>query len=215
WGLPLWLGLFAPQAKAVVLVGYGFGTSVTPTDAPSQQVPHITASMFTLGAGLIDGGYAGGDGGRSRRATGWNGSFPSSTDYWGFTVTVNPGHTIDLTSLGFDEAIAMGNFAEWHLRTSLDGFNSIIAGGLMTPGFGPPGPIPAEHTVDLSSITNLTGSIEFRIYNSGFGQADATTPWRIDNVRLEGNVNHIPEPSSLALITGTGLLIGLVRRRRG
>jgi hypothetical protein len=147
--------------------------------------------------------------------------------YHTFTITVDPGYTLDLS--GFSASTWAGtDSGNDYLLTSATGFTSTDSLGdganvnkYDTSNGGPNGTFPTltPWTADLSSVASLqdltttSGPIEFRIYevdsDSGYDQGEFT-------VSLQGTVTATtPEPATYALmLTGAAMLVAFRIRRR-
>ena len=191
------------------------------TYAATAAAGGVTGMTLTRGAGL---GVAFATQGNFN-AWGWN---QQATDYLSFGFTVANGSSVNLSSLQIgtrSEGAAPGVLA---LRSSVDGFGSDLFtfnqaatdGGEWGPGAG-----FIFSVIDLSALTNLTGTVEFRIYQVGNTAANGGTPdpnrhFRLTNYFLggadQGDMSFsgtvIPAPGALALL-GLGGLVGGRRRR--
>ncbi|MEM7392672.1 MAG: PEP-CTERM sorting domain-containing protein, partial [Verrucomicrobiota bacterium] len=125
-------------------------------------------------------------------------------DYWGFTVTVDPQLTMDLTSLVFFGQTQSSGPEEWELRYSLDGFAAPLAGGLLAT-------TNQAEFIALSN-TGLTGSVEFRLYGFNAGNNTASDHWLLGGMTLRGDISPIPEPGTGVILLVGLMLIGLVRK---
>jgi uncharacterized protein (TIGR03382 family) len=191
------------------------------TYAATAAAGGVTGMTLTRGAGL---GVAFATQGNFN-AWGWN---QQATDYLSFGFTIANGSSVNLSSLQIgtrSEGAAPGVLA---LRSSVDGFGSDLFtfnqaatdGGEWGPGAG-----FIFSVIDLSALTNLTGTVEFRIYQVGNTAANGGTPdpnrhFRLTNYFLggadQGDMSFsgtvIPAPGALALL-GLGGLVGGRRRR--
>lgn len=209
-------------ADAATLAQYTFPTANNPS--ASQRVQSSDTDPLTSA-----GGFAGSSalGARATVASAADyvvfadatGSSFDSSHYVGFTLDIDPGREVDLTSLAFSQAAGIGSKSNSDsstvysdVRSSLDNFQSSLLTTSVTKGTGSGGesknPAPS---IDLSAYTGVTGSVEFRffVYDS---TDDANDVQRFDNIVLSGTV--VPEPASIATagLLGIGLLAS--RRRR-
>ena len=108
----------------------------------------------------------------------------------------------------------------WVRRPRRWGFQAATDGGEWGPGAG-----FIFSVIDLSALTNLTGTVEFRIYQVGNtaangGATDPARHFRLTNYFFggvdQGNMSFsgsvVPAPGALALL-GLGGLVGGRRRR--
>lgn len=206
-----------PLSQAAVVASYNFTSDLTSGDTEGTS----TASQIQSGGGLGDVGDGWG------RSSSMTDLFLRSTvaattltadDYVSFTVTTNPGVTYNFTTLTFKYSaqITAGGAGPFTsnvvVRSSLDNFATNLGTFTVTRvNVNGINILSPEPSVDLSSFTNASGAIEFRIYvyddidNTG----DLT---RIDNLTLNATV--VPEVSGVSLVSIGSLLIGLRRRRR-
>lgn len=190
------------------------------SQAPAAAAANVTGLAITRGAGLSASAA-----GNSISSSGWT---QQSTDFFSFGFNVGAGFSVNLSSLVIgtrSSSTAPGTLA---LRYSGDGFTSTLFTFAQTStvdGSGNPGVGFLNSTINLSSLTGLTGLVEFRIFQVGTGSATGGTSasggtFRITNffssgvdsgdLRFTGTV--VPAPGALALVGLSGLVAG--RRRR-
>lgn len=138
-----------------------------------------------------------------------------------FTITVDAGHVLDLTSLQFlvgvfdDVAGSQTGDASYVLTSSLDGITSnqsnsltmsegILVSDTYTAGLGP--------ALTGLTDTSVTFTWAFNTAN-GYDSASSERGHVIDDIVLTGSVSAVPEPSA-AMLGGLGLLALLRHRRR-
>jgi len=106
---------------------------------------------------------------------------PNAT-YCTFSITICNGCNLTLTSLQFYTRKSSTGPSVWSVRSSLDnyasdlGTNSVSASDLNLQ--------TVPNTVSLSSLTNLTGTISFRIYGFSAGSGQGTMSF--GNVKING-----------------------------
>ena len=206
-------------SQGAVIAGYDFGSNL----AATTEGANVTAGVLSLSSGL------GGLGGRSGTGGGCVYIRSSGTgitdlagaitdiDYITFTVDVDAGYQMDLTSLtarqGYTENSGYtGKFAAADLLTSASGFTSDDSvyynqNFATTPRNGNV-IYYDDWDVALSGaeFQGLTGSTEFRFYlTDNTNSADFIH--RLDDIVLNGDVSLIPEPATLCLLGLGGLLL--------
>lgn len=192
----------------IALADYPFtANSLASTDTD----PFSTASSLSL-AGLSPHGFdTSGNPGPSLRigANPIPNSF-SPSSYLSFTITPNPGHALDLTSLSLDAAIVnpAGSYTgSFEVRSSVDGFTAAVLSGTITSR----SPTFTSFSATLGpSYVNLA-SVEFRIYlwDSNNGRRNFVL---VDNIHVMGSSVVIPEPPSwlgAAALGGVALALGV------
>lgn len=222
----LGVALVAPtQAEVLVdydIVGNSPGSSYLGPVAADSTAANISAgTLGTVGVGNVS---SGGNKSNSIGGNSWEsggGGIQIDTDYLGWSLTVADGFTMDIDAIHFNEAMN-NSFSnppgEWVLRSSLDGFATNAATGLITSGFQD---ITGTNTYTLINLgpefDGLTGTVEFRLYAELDGAfspqwfVSDPTDGPFTNFTVEGVV--IPEPASFALLAA-GALCGFARRRR-
>lgn len=170
------------SASAQELVRYNFqgATGDQASTAASFEDPCVTALPVTRSANLTPSA-----GGNSISSSNW-----AVGQYYSFGFTVNPGFVANLTSLEIGSRSSSTGPRFFVLYSSLDNFTSPLA--------------TVEHVgttfsntiVNLSSLTGLTGTIEFRyrvdqnLRASGTGEPIASTGTaRITNYFIPGTPN--------------------------
>lgn len=172
----IWLGTDLSHAQN--LVSWNFA------DEPGNQ-------EFTIGTGsdnIIPLNFTRGDGlsantgGESLNSSSWPGE---GNKYLSFGFLVSEGYQVKLSNLVIktrSSGTGPGNLA---LRSSLDGFVSDLA------TWSQVGTADNTQTIELSSLPNLLGEVEFRIYavstvSAGGGTLAATGTFRVTNFSTNG-----------------------------
>lgn len=235
------LTFLAPPAQAAVLANYDFQVTTGGAATTISAASIVTGSgygltTFTGGVGLrgmLDPAGAitatsttgvtdftntrhlvvrvGGTDATSRTD---EGGAVTANDYYGFTITPDPGTTLSLSSLSYDFSRSGTFSGRIFVRSSLDGYvNTIHVNDLPNSS----NTLGAATPIDLTgSFGNITEAVTFRFYfaDDSATRTDVDTNpgivYRIDNVILQGT---IPEPGS-TLMLGLGLGALFARRRR-
>jgi len=214
------LGL-ATSANASLVAGWNLALCPdgAQTYAATAAAGGVTGMTMTRGAGL----YAVNATVGCFNGAGWN---QEATDYLSFGFTVANGSSVNLSSLQIGTRSEGGAPGTLALRSSVDGFGSnlfIFDQASTTSNEWGPGAGFIFSVIDLSAMTNLTGTVEFRIYQVGNTAANGGTPQTNRHFRLTnyygvnpGDMSFsgtvIPAPGALALL-GLGGLVGGRRRR--
>jgi len=214
---------FAATAHAAVITQYSFtdvvagqlnraattvATNVTAGDI--TNAPTVNGNPTVVLQRLNGVGYATQPSLAASRAA-FNEANDIANVYFSFVVSPDSGYELNLDELTFN--VARGGAATprtYDVRSSVDGFAaSLVAGPVeiltVRPNFTPV-------SIDLSgaAFQSLTSPLTFRIHYMGqvgqFGQAID-----FDDIKLNGEVAVIPEPSTLALLALAG---GWLFRRR-
>lgn len=173
---------------------------------------NVAAMDLTRGAGLSPSAAA-----NSFSASGFT---AEPTDYFSFGFTVDPGFQVDLDDLFIGTRSSGTGPGTIGLFYNGDGFASPITTFDQSPGAN-----FVNSIVDLSSLPNLSGNVEFRLAQIGTtaangGATGSGGTFRVtgyfaggvfaQNMGFTGTV--IPAPGALALVGLAGLIGG--RRRR-
>jgi hypothetical protein len=228
--------LVAGQVQAGMVAEYAFDSPAGTLDSTGDQAG-VTATQILPGAGLTSGpsnqswnnsSFSYHSSARSRfvniaNTAGSESDSFNGNDYVEFTLTADPGKTLNLDSFSFAHARG-GSGAEQFtvfngVRSSLDSFGSSLgtfdttsdAVGASTTGFTA-GDGWEYNTISLGSAFDALSIVTFRLYfwETGLkGDQDGFFT-RIDSVRVEGTV--VPEPAAIGIIA-VGALATLRRRR--
>jgi hypothetical protein len=204
---------------AVTLAQYNFGSNLNSADTDARS----TAGPITTGGGI---GTQNTHWGRSSTGANdlyvrFNGTNTESIDnsYFSFTLTIESGVSYDFDSLSFVYRLQHGSggspadspnlVTQLRVTSSLDNHTTNLGtfsnSRISTEGVTPHTPAPS---INLSSLTNVSGTVEFRFYvtdNSDFS-GNIT---RFDDITLTA----VPEPGA-ALFGLIGTTLSLARRRR-
>lgn len=193
------------QAAAVV---YNFNDFNGSMFGPSSLPTGVGASIFDLGS--PSGGFCSNmdPGGTDNIACGGFGDSQSN-----FTVQAQAGYAFDVLGFSFDayRPSTLYGVTAWAIYSSLDNFASALASGNFNG--------VAEGTLQQLgaplSAQNLQGPLTLRIVSTG-RPGLPMSPWLLDNIRLEVNVqplNTVPVPATPALVLAGLLAAGALRRR--
>lgn len=207
------LAAVAGTASADVITSYvNFGQTGDQAASPVGTVAaNVSALPLTRGAGINPSAA-----GNSISSNGWDDL--SADDYFTFGFTVDAGYSVDLDTLWFGSRSSNTGPGFLSVYSSLDGFSAPLY------SFAQVGTAFNNNIADLSGLTGLTGSVEFRIYadngvsaNGGaissggtFRLGDHFDGANFTEFRFEGTV--VPAPASAALL-GLGGLVAIRRRR--
>jgi hypothetical protein len=214
-------GLGASAADGAVIVSWDLtGDPGNQTTEPAvSAAPNLTGSAMARGSGLTASAAT-----HSFTATGFDGTAASPAvdpDYMSFGFTVAAGYEVDLSTLTIatrSSATAPGTIGLYY---SGDNYAAPLA------TFTQPNAQFLNSIVNLATLPNLTGTVEFRLIEIGDLQADgvgataSTGTFRIGEYTADAGVTFIdvnfdgtviPEPAGVAML-GVGA-IGLLRRRR-
>ena len=203
---------FASAASAQVTSYTLFGAPGNQAFTPADPAPTgVTGLDLTRGAGINPSGAS-----NSISSNGWD-DF-AADDYYSFGFTVSAGYSVNLSTFWVGSRSSSSGPGSIGLFYNGDGFTTALATWAQS------GTSFSNNIIDLSALTGLTGTVEFRIIalagpSAGGGSPSSGGTFRLgdhfDNgnftkMRFEGSV--IPTPGALALFGVAGL--AGVRRRR-
>lgn len=141
----------------------------------------------------------------------------ATNPWWEFTITPNPGTTVDLTTMTLDAGISLtltNSNWDYQVSWSVDGFGSTL-GTFDGPAGTNTTLVSTGLSIDLSALPAQSDPFTVRISPDRVagtnGAASQRAGW-VDNVTLNAELTVIPEPSSLAMMALCGM--ALFRRRR-
>lgn len=181
--------------------------------AVGTQAANVTGANLTRGSGLTPSAAA-----NSLSASGW--SFADANDYFAFGFTVDSGYSVDLSELWMGIRSSGTGPGLMGLYYSGDGFSTALSTFNMAPGAN-----FVNTIVNLSALSGLTGTVEFRLkmaadIAANGGAVGSGGTFRAGD-HLDGNGTFtemrftgkvVPAPASLALL-GLGGLVATRRRR--
>lgn len=205
-------GLTTAASAEVITSWVNFGQSGDQAASPvGTTAANVTGIELTRGPGLNPSGA-----GNSFSSSGW--SVDQSEDYITFGFTVDAGFSVDLETFWVGARSSNTGPGFLGLFYSGDGFTD----ALFT--FAQDGTNFNNAIVDLSALTGLTGTVEFRIaalndISANGGTLSSGGTFRVGDHFLDGNFSEmrfegtvVPAPGAFALIGLGGLVAG--RRRR-
>lgn len=142
----------------------------------------------------------------------------AANDYFTFSISVAAGFTMSLTSIGFKMSETPTGPTNASLFSSVGGFTSTAS---TISSWTLPAGTTSDQSIVLSSgsFSNLTGTVEFRIYAFG-GGGSTTDKLRFrnltgDDLIISGTVTAVPEPATtVAIVAGAALVGAALYRRR-
>ncbi len=174
--------------------------------------PHVTAGTLFRGSGLSSNTTQ-----NSINSSGW--SLTASidpNDYYSFSLAPSANYQMSLSSLSFRERRSSTGIREFQIRSSLDGFSSIVPGSVISI---PDVDTERDQTISLGgTFSGLTSAVEFRIY--GYNAEGTTGTWRLQNhstlggLFIDGTTTAVPEPGSSLVLAATGFAFVVWRRTR-
>ena len=164
------------NAKADILAGWSLqGRDLSGNITANDVAPHILGGIIRRGPGLVsDTSIINGYG-----ATSWatTATFPgtNASGYYSFSFTVEPGWAVRLASMDISYSSAGGTnrVHAVEIRSAKEGYASTLH---LDPSVGFSGD---RNTILLPGFTNLTGTVEFRLW--GFQADSSTALFLLDN----------------------------------
>lgn len=205
----------AASAQDVITSWVNFGqTGDQASSAVGTAAANVTGIELTRGSGLNPSAA-----GNSFSSSGWDqGDGDDANDYFSFGFTVADGFSVNLESFWVGARSSNTGPGFLGLYSSVDGFTT----NLFT--FTQSGTAFNNAIADVSGLTGLTGTVEFRVLalnnisaNGGtvgsggtFRFGDHFDGTNFTEMRFEGTV--VPAPGAMALL-GLGGLVATRRRR--
>ena len=130
-------------------------------------------------------------------------------DYFSFTLEPLPGFEVTIDQIQWNERRSSSGVREWLWRCSLDDYTLNI-GGAYDSGqrFDP----SSDVATAVGYIYKVDEAITFRLY--GYMAESSQGTWRIDDLRLEGTVSAVPEPSGIHATIALLVLFSILKRNR-
>lgn len=194
-------------ATAAVIVDYNFAL------APGNQAStagtttlEVTPLDFTRGLGLNPNAGA-----NSFNSSGWD--TLAADDFLSFGFAVNTGFFADLESILLNVRSSDTGPANLTVFSSIDNFAASVQSFTSTAS-------NADIILDVSALTGLTDTVEFRIVTANGTAVDGSPigtsgTFRLNSASIEGQVTAVPEPGSvlaLSLISGGAVVMRRFRK---
>ena len=223
WFLAASVALSAVACAQTTLVGWDVnGTTESATSLSAATfAPNVSqfspSGVLARGAGAASPGNVSSNafGASGFNATALDNAF-SASDYFTFSITVNSGYAMTLSSLTIKLNETASGPTNGALFSSVGGFAS---GSAAIQSFALTGGTSNDQSVTLStgSFSNLNGTVEFRLYAYG-GGSTSTDKLRIrdlsgNDLTISGTVSAIPEPGTVAAWLGAFALSAAVMAR--
>ena len=140
----------------------------------------------------------------------WSRSGLDMEDYFSFTLEPLPGFEVTIDQIQWNERRSSSGVRQWLWRCSLDDYAADIGGIHAIPD----NDLTRHQTLPLPSdtFTRLDEAITFRLY--GYMAESSQGTWRIDDLRLEGIVSAVPEPSGIHATIALLVLFSILKRNR-
>ena len=140
----------------------------------------------------------------------WSRSGLDMEDYFSFTLEPLPGFEVTIDQIQWNERRSSSGVRQWLWRCSLDDYTLNIGGVTYDSGQR----FDRHQTLPLPSdtFTRLDEAITFRLY--GYMAESSQGTWRIDDLRLEGTVSAVPEPSGIHATIALLVLFSILKRNR-
>jgi len=219
---------------------YDFASVTTSSGLTDPTAPPVAAGVTFGSFSAV--GYVGSPNAASRFSFTTNGlgssngindfsTFTGSLDpakYFEVTLTPQAGFTLDLDSIAFTIQRSGTGIRSYAVRSSLDGFAANLSASIspanVNLGVGANNDFQylfdANSNAQNGSLVTLGGlydslsaPVTFRFY--GWNAEAVTGTFSIDNVAFSGSAVVVPEPSSMAIVGGFGVLgLFMAARRR-
>lgn len=160
---------------------YDFGTTEPANLQPERIFPSLSVADLTKAGAEPDTSISGNPSGLAVYDNNWN----TTDNYWEWVVSVQEGFKLKLLSIGFDsKRSGVNSPTGWQLKSSADGYNSVLASGELSAG-------TTYETIAPVSFTDTDhqDTVTYRLYGTGAGDNNAT--WRLDNVVFNGKVSTV------------------------
>jgi hypothetical protein len=203
------------SAWADIITGYNLSGQPgnQTSNTPSIEAANVDGLLLTRGPGLTPTAA-----GNSFSASAWD-----AGDYFSFGFTVDTGYFVELTNLEIGTRSSGTGPGTMGLFSSVDSFATAITTISQSPGSN-----FVNSVIDLTSLGQLSGNVEFRLAmigttSAGGGAVGSGGTFRVTNYfaggdqgsfRFNGSVSAVPEPTAAGLLALTGIAGMAFRRRR-
>lgn len=195
------------SAAPITLAQYNFNTFASGLAVQSQPTTTaanvvVTSVLAGGGASVVDDSSGSGSHGLKLRDVETSTNVTdaiANNDYFKFTITPAAGYTLNLASLSLYVANPASTPRGYAVRSSLDGYAANLFGSTFN-SFG-----NASPSATLTA-TSLTSTIEFRVYGFLPSSPDPARGLVFDNITISGEVNAVPEPTTMGLIGVAGAM---------
>ena len=193
-------GLQCAASAQLVMFSFDGASGNESMFAADSQPANGVVSAMRRGSGVNP---SSGSGAFSSRSWSTNSAI-DLTDYYRFSITPSNGYQLDLTSLELDERRSGTGIRQWSVRSNLDNFDSDLSPSPFSVPDNTATRTEQRISLNVNDFSRLRTEVEFRIY--GYQAERSTGTWRIDNVKLAGQIALVPEPNSGWIGTSMALL---------
>ncbi len=195
--------ILSPSAQAAAMAGWELlgSTQANRSDAPTFQIG-LTAGDFTIANTLVnEGTFASAP--TTLSGNQWStDSQADLTKYFSLSAGPLSGESLDFQFLQMplwrETSVNDSGPTLWEVRSSLDGYASVIGSAvdIGSAGFN----TPAITSFDLTSLPTTSSTVTFRIYGYGAANSSGSGGVHVTDAKVYIEAVAIPEPATYGMI---------------